>query len=254
MLRRWAATAELQRPVGAASIAFAHDVGDFVPEGIVLLDGDLVMGSVRHGRIVRIGERVEVLSNAETAGHWSVFGMRLGPDNAIWFVSAAVPEYAAVDAESLGTTGLFRLDPVSGAITERAILPRGEPIMVLGDLVFADADTIYLTESLQGALYRYTISSHTLQQVIAPGALRSMQGLVLDKSGDYLYVADGRAITQLRILARNLAEFDEPTLGTIVGDDFLFVANSHWNRFDTDVQLPGDLQGPIILRISLRQP
>jgi len=32
------------------------------------------------------------------------------------------------------------------------------------------------------------------------------------------------------------------------------VANSHWNRFDQDAQLPADLQGPIILRISLRQP
>ena len=53
-------------------------------------------------------------------------------------------------------------------------------------------------------------------------------------------------------LAANLPEFDEPTLGTIVGDDFYFVANSHWNRFDANNELPGGLTGPIVLKLSLR--
>ena len=43
-----------------------------------------------------------------------------------------------------------------------------------------------------------------------------------------------------------------PTLGTIVGDDFYFVANSHWNRFDANNELPGGLTGPIVLKLSLR--
>ena len=49
----------------------------------------------------------------------------------------------------------------------------------------------------------------------------------------------------------NLPEFDEPTLGTIVGDHFYFVANSHWNRYDADNNLPDDLTGPIVLRLEL---
>jgi hypothetical protein len=308
-----AAVAELQRPVGGALIAYTHDVGDFIPEGIVLLDEDLVLGSVRHGWITRIGEQVRIMSDAETDGHWSVFGMRLGADNAIWFTSAAVPEFVAVTDESLGQTGLFRLDLLSGETAEQALLPRGEESNVLGDLVFADDDTIFMTESLHGALYRYSVGTRKLAQVIAPGALRSLQGLVPDDSGKYLYLADyvgglfrvrlsdyaiepvtaapainlygidglyrygaeliaiqngtrphrvvafrlgadGVSITGSRVLARNLPEFDEPTLGTIAGDSFLFVANSHWNRFDRDAALPDDLQGPIVLRISLRQP
>jgi hypothetical protein len=198
-------------------------------------------------------------------------------------------------------------------VTAAAILPAGEEAKVLGDLVFADHDTIYLTESLLGALYRYTLSSGRMEALIAPGRLRSMQGLVLDRSGKYLFIADyvgglfrirlsdlaiervtsrtpinlfgidglyrygdeliaiqngnrphrvvalklaadGASIIASRVLARNLPQFDEPTLGTISGDDFLFVANSHWNRFGPDGDLPDDLQGPIILKISLRQP
>jgi len=236
--------------------------------------------------------------------------MRAGPDDAIRFVSAAVPEYAGTHAEP-GTTGLFRLDTHSRKTVAMAVLPASEQPLVLGDLEFADEDIIYLTESLVGALYRYTLSSHELQQVIAPGMLRSMQGLAMDDSGRYLYVADyvgglfrvhlpdytiervtaaagislfgidglyrhgreliavqngiqpqrvvalrlddtGTGISHMRVLARNLPEFDEPTLGSIVGDDFLLVANSHWNRFDASGDLPDDLQGPVILRIDLR--
>ena len=182
--------------------------------------------------------------------------------------------------------------------------------MVLGDLVFADDDTIYATESLTGALYHYSLSKNEFTQVVAPGKLRSMQGLVLDASGEHLYVSDyvgglfrvrladynvervvaddtinlfgidglyrrgneliaiqngiqphrvavftlsedGASVIGARVLARNLPEFDEPTLGIVAGDEFLFVANSHWNRFDRSGRLQEGLTGPIILRVPL---
>ena len=63
---------------------------------------------------------------------------------------------------------------------------------------------------------------------------------------------DGLAIESAEILAMNLPEFDEPTLGTVVGDDFYLVANSHWNRFDENNELPDGLTGPIVLKLSLR--
>jgi sugar lactone lactonase YvrE len=302
--------AALNEPVGDASIVFSYDAGDFVPEGIVAVGDELILGSIRNGSIVRIGEQVEVLSESESAGHWSVFGMRAGPDGDLWFGSAAVPEFASVTEETSGATGLFRLDPETKKITARTLLPKLEQAMVLGDLVFADDDTIYATESLTGALYRYVISADKMTQVIAPGKLRSMQGLVLDANGTHLYISDyvgglfriqlsdfsvtrvmadpsvslfgidglyrhgneliaiqngirpnrvagfklsedGTSITESRVIARNLPEFDEPTLGTIVGEEFLFIANSHWNRFDRDGNLAEGLDGPIILKIKL---
>jgi len=62
---------------------------------------------------------------------------------------------------------------------------------------------------------------------------------------------DGVSIEASRTLASNLPEFDEPTLGVVRGDDFYFVANSHWNRFDTENRLPDGLSGPIILILEL---
>ena len=310
----WAAYAEavqvLNEPIGDATVAFRFDVGDFIPEGIAAYGDGLLLGSIRFGFIEQLGSQSATLSSPDAAGHWSVFGMRIGPAGGLWYVSAAIPEYAHVDAQSIGSTGLFRLDFETGETTVRVVLRDQDALMVLGDLVFADDNTIYATESLTGALYRYTVDKNEFTQVIAPGTLRSMQGLVLDQSGDYLYVADyvgglfrvrlndysvqrvvgddettlfgidglyrygneliaiqngirpnrvvafslgedGLSVSGTRVLARNLPDFDEPTLGTISGDEFLFVANSHWGRFDRDGNLPNALSGPVILKIKL---
>ena len=303
------AVEELDKPIGSATIAYTHAVADFVPEGIAIGgDGELYLGGIRHGTIMRIDDSAAVLSDA--AGHWSVFGMRLDGNGGLWFASAAVPEFADNSEAENGRTGLFRLDLKTREITHTALLPVSEDSQVLGDLVFVDEDTVLATESLSGAFYCYSIAAETFTKVIAPGVLRSMQGLVRDETGRYLYVSDyvgglfritlanntiervvsdasvslfgidglyrfgskliaiqngirphrviefalsedGLAVTNSRVLARNLPEFDEPTLGTIVGNEFFFVANSHWNRFDRDGNLPDGLAGPVILKIKL---
>jgi sugar lactone lactonase YvrE len=306
-----AAVAKLHVPVGSAEIAYTYDVSKFVPEGIAINeDGELFLGSIHNGDLVRIGTDAEVISSAAVNEHWSVFGMRLDDKGGLWFASAAIPEYQDNEDETNGSTGLFRIDLKTRQITDRALLPAGDTPKVLGDLVFADANTIYTTESLTGVLYRYDIAEKEFTEVVPAGSLRSMQGLVLDKTGRFLYVADyvgglfrielasgdvtrvtadasvtlfgidglyrhgnelivthnginphrvagltlsddGLAISEQRILAMNLPEFGEPTLGVVMGDDFYFVANSHWDRFDREGNLPDDLSPPIILRLPL---
>lgn len=293
---------------GTADVVTNYDDADFVPEGIAFdNEGQLYLGSIRRGQIVRLGETAEVLSDRDT--HWSAFGSRFHSDGSLWFASAAVPQMTGV-GEDEGKTGLFRLDVSSGTITKSATLPQYEKSQVLGDLIIADDNTIYATDSLTGAIYRYYIDSNEFEILVQRGKLGSPQGLALDASGNYLYVADyigglyrvwlkdgslvrlnvtddttaygidglyrygdelvviqngirpnrvaalrlsenGLAITGSRLLAANLEQFDEPTLGVIRGDDFYFVANSHWNRFDRENQLPEGLTGPLILKLAL---
>ena len=234
--------------------------------------------------------------------------MRFHNDGSLWFASAAVPQFEYV-GEERGRTGLFRLDTKSGAITRAAVLPQHAEEQVLGDLVIT-GDTIYTTDSLTGAVYRYDIAADSFTTLAPPGTFGSPQGLALDASERHLYVADyigglyrvgvhdggierlvvegpasdygidglyrhrgrliaiqngirphrvtafrlsqdGTTITDSRLLAANLPAFDEPTLGAVHGDDFYFVANSHWNRFDEDNRLPDGLTGPIVLKLSL---
>ena len=300
----------LYEPVGDASVALTVDLPQFVPEGIAINNsGEVFLGSIRTGALLRTAENNRTVSNG--GGHWSVFGMRFHSDGSLWFASAAVPQLKDV-GDSEGRTGLFRIEPTSGKITRAAILPQGKEAQVLGDLIIADDNTIYTTDSLSGAVYRYDIEANEFEILVDRGELGSPQGLVLDESGQFLYVADyigglfrisleggnrvklnvpenvtdygidglyrygdeliaiqngvrphrvvalklasdGPSVIGSNTLASNLAQFDEPTLGVVRGDDFYFVANSHWNRFDAENNLPDGLAGPIILKIALRK-
>jgi len=298
----------LRKPVGDAEVIASLEIDRFVPEGIAMdADGRLYLGSIHKGQLVRATPAVETLS--ERAGHWSVFGMRFHPDGSLWFASAAVPQLRAVGDDD-GRTGLFRFDPAAGRVTDAFELARSDTPQVLGDLVIADADTLYTTDSLSGAVYRFRIKAGRFETLVPRGLLVSPQGLVLDERHESLYVADyihgihrisladgslrrvdvpatmtdagidglyrhgdtlvaiqngirpqrvvafrlderGDAITARRVLAANLAEFDEPTLGFVRDATFYFVANSHWNRFDADNALPDGLAGPIVLAVPI---
>ena len=297
----------LYRPIGEADIALHLDDGHFVPEGIAFDEhGDIYLGSIRKGLLVRGGDETRVLSDRQ--GHWSVFGMRFHEDGTLWFASAAVSQLVDVGVNE-GSTGLFQLDVESGDILRSAVLPQTGEDQVLGDLVIAGSN-IYTTDSLTGAVYRFDTMTGKFDALLEPGTLGSPQGLVIDVTGEFLYIADyigglyqmaladgslrkvsvpvtvsdygidglyrrgneliaiqngirphrvtaftlsddALSVVDHRVLAANLEVFDEPTLGAVQGDDFYFVANSHWNRFDRESKLPDGLSGPIILKLSL---
>jgi len=64
--------------------------------------------------------------------------------------------------------------------------------------------------------------------------------------------ADGRSIVGVDTLERAHHLYREPTLGTVVGDDLLYVAASQWRSFDEEGHLLRDeLVEPTILRLPL---
>ncbi len=63
--------------------------------------------------------------------------------------------------------------------------------------------------------------------------------------------ADETAIEKTEILERRHPDFDEPTLGVVVGDELYFVANSPWPHFDKNGALGADVKEPVVLRRKL---
>jgi len=298
----------LSSAVGNAQVAFRYPPGDFVPEGIAIDPaGGVYLGSIRNGTIVHVDDDARVVARPD--GHWSVYGMRLHEER-LWFVSSAVDHFEPLDPDDAGRNGLFSVDPAGGEVRLEVEVPRNGRWQVLGDLVFDADGNVYLADQTDGIVYRLDVRTKELAELVPKGTLGSPQGMVLDATGRYLYVADyigglfrvtlasgeterlstdpatnvygidglyrhgndlvaiqngirpnrvariqlsgdGRAVTGSRVLAMNLPEFDEPNLGQVVGDRFYFIANSHWNRFDSDANLPDGLTGPIVLEISL---
>ena len=61
-------------------------------------------------------------------------------------------------------------------------------------------------------------------------------------------------IVRAEVLDRNLPVADEPTIGTIVGDEFVYVANSQWEKYDeSGARLPrAILRRPVLIAVPAR--
>ena len=64
----------------------------------------------------------------------------------------------------------------------------------------------------------------------------------------------GTRISRAELFDQNWAVADEPTIGTIAGDEFVYVANSQWEKYsESGARIPARrLTAPVLLGISLR--
>jgi sugar lactone lactonase YvrE len=169
---------------------------------------------------------------------------------------------------------IYTTDSVDGPVYRYSIpgaeystlVPKGVFGSPQGLVLDANGEHLYVADYI-GGLYRVHLASGSVEKVATPatisdygidGLYRHGNRLVAIQNGiqPHRVVAltlseDGMAIESIETLAMNLPQFDEPTLGTVVDDNFYFVANSHWNRFDAENNLPEDLSGPIVLRVQL---
>lgn len=92
-------------------------------------------------------------------------------------------------------------------------------------------------------LYRYKNKLIAVQNVTFP------EGIV-----EMTLSNDGQTITDIRHLVVNIPEFDTPTTGVIVGDEFYFIANSQLFQLignNGKIKNPEKLKETTILKISL---
>lgn len=161
---------------------------------------------------------------------------------------------------------LYALDPATGKFS--AATRPGELASPQGLALSRDRRALYVADYTQG-LYRFDLKSRALSRLevdagisvygidglsLHDDALIAIQNGVRPHRVVRLRLADrGRRISGARVLAASLREFEEPTLGVVVEDDFYFVANSQWSRFDKGHKLPpaGQLRRPLVMRIAL---
>ncbi|HEY8559476.1 MAG TPA: hypothetical protein VIL74_03660 [Pyrinomonadaceae bacterium] len=118
--------------------------------------------------------------------------------------------------------GVFRIDMKDKKITQLAVDDRTNPIGTDG-LYFHDGDLI----AIQNGFRPHRVARFYLNK-------------------------DKTAIRKSETIEANHADFNEPTLGVKVGEDFYFVANSQYEFVDKDGVLATDkLKAPVILRLKL---
>jgi len=178
----------------------------------------------------------------------------------------AVLEDGTVYATDSSGGMLYALDPQRGAFT--AMTPPGALASPQGLALSRDGRTLYVADYTQG-LYAFELKTRALTRLEADddvslygidGLARYQDQLIAIQNGIRphrivrLRLTRGR-VTRADVLAASLPEFDEPTLGVVVGERFYFVANSQWGRFNAQHQLPpdGQLRRPLVLWLDLKQ-
>lgn len=161
---------------------------------------------------------------------------------------------------------LYALDVEKGAF--KALTPPGALASPQGLAASSNERELHIADYTQG-LFRYEIEGGKLERVEVDddicaygidGLYRHRGDLIAIQNGIRphrvvrLELGDrGRRVRRARVLLANHEDFDEPTLGVVVGKSFYFIANSQWNRFDKEHRLPPpeQLRRPMILRVPL---
>lgn len=183
----------LDAPVGDYRVAARLDEPAFIPEGIAVDgDGRFYLGSIRHGKIVRIddGDAATLVPAGEN-GLAGVFGMRAVENTGVlWAATAVVPQAAEADAERAGRSGILRFRLETGEPVDAHWLPDDGREHVLGDLIVTGDHTAVTTDSLTGAVLTLDTRSGEFTTLIDPGRLTSPQGIVLDRERGVYFIAD----------------------------------------------------------------
>lgn len=214
-----------------------HAIGDVLP----LANGRLLATDSGRG-IVWLLDR--------GSGHW--YQLLGGPELAPTSDAIGSPQgIAALGSDRYAfadyTTGLW----IVGEITVRDGAPspdRAQPARILRERG-ASATLERLESDVPAALYGidglYTHGSHLIATQNGTNPQRLLR-LRLNDERD--------RIVRVEVLASAHPDWDEITLGQVVGDEFRFVANSHWSKFDEQGELPKaeTLSTPLIMAVDLR--
>jgi sugar lactone lactonase YvrE len=180
--------------------------------------------------------------------------------------SLAVGGDGAVYVSDSGAGAIHRLRP--GGKRLEAMVPPGTFLSTQGLELSADGSILYAADYGRGVA-AVDVESGEVRFLEHDGpCLLGIDGL--ERHGDDLIAIqngiqpprvvrivlgpDGDTITAVETLERAHHLYREPTLGTVVGDDLIYVAASQWRSFDADGTLLVDqLVEPTILRLPLTE-
>lgn len=132
-----------------------------------------------------------------------------------------------------------------------------------------DGAALYVADYSHG-LMRVALDGHAVLRLADPAGATTLglDGIVLHRGAivgvqngiapprivRFTLNADGRGITRAEVLDRNVPLADEPTIGTVLDDAFIYVANSQWEKYDDGGRRrPGTVLAPtVLLRLPLR--
>ena len=177
------------------------------------------------GQIVQIDAAGKVSPFVSGNGLRQVLGLKVDPERRLlWAVSGRFPDVAPGPSpapEDVGTGGLhvYHLDKAERIATyeldERPVLHG------LNDIALGRDGTVYVTDSVQGAIYRLKAGDKQLERWLQDSKLSLLNGLVLSPDDKRLYVAHVEGVTVIDTASREKKLLAPPANAAVTNMDGL---------------------------------
>ena len=198
---------------------------------------------------------------------------RSGAVRRSWLLPADDQPHALGDVLLVGSD-VYTSDSIGGGVyrldAERlALEPVVAPGLLLSPQGMAEHRGDLVVADYPSGLWRIDVATGAMRKLRASSsvALTGIDGLYAH-DGDLIAIQNGTtpkrilriqldgsgdAIARVEVLAQNLFGWGEPSLATIHDGALYYIANSQWDRFDANGQLPpiDQLEAPRIMRLPL---
>ncbi|MFT6215989.1 MAG: tetratricopeptide (TPR) repeat protein [Roseivirga sp.] len=218
--------AKLNRVEENDEVFRTFDLAEIHPESFVILDnGDILFGSVREKKIVRVDQENNRIDLVKTP--YAVLGMHLDEvTKTLWVATAALPEMEDYDAKDYGKSLVMQIDPYSGVVIQGI---EYDDRTIVGDLAIDSQSRIWLSNSLKPNLSRDDtdttsyLGNFVRKQFDLRGAYFNLQGLTLSDDEQFLYFADYiSGIAKINIATDDITRLIVPEEVLIKGIDGLY--------------------------------
>lgn len=184
--------------VKRSELAFTIPGPDLIPEGIAVdpATGTFYVGSIRKRTIMAIGRErnVRTFVPAQRDGISAVLGMKVDAKRGVlWATSYAGEGMEGFTEADRGRSEITAFALSDASTRRRIAFPAGTDLHLLNDLAIAADGTLYVTDSVAGAVWRVPPDRDVFEPLVAKGSLAYPNGIVLAWTGR-LFVAHGTGI------------------------------------------------------------
>jgi sugar lactone lactonase YvrE len=154
---------------------------------------------------------------------WSVFALRVDPNRRVlWACTSAIEQTPELEEGRRGFAGVFEYDLTTRMLIKRYVLSNRRSNHLLGDMALSRSGLIYVTDSLDRAIYRLDGAAGTFERWLDSERFASPQGIVSSPDGKYLFMADySHGIFRVRVDNREIHLLPYPENLVILGIDGL---------------------------------
>lgn len=223
-----------QTPVGAGLDHITLAARDLLVESIAYdsRTGSLFASSVHQRKILRLEPKTEdFLAPSEDV--WAVLDLAVdAAHRKLWAGTAAMPQMSGYNEALEGRSAVLRLDLDHGAIEKRWELPGKHNF---GDLTLDHHGVPWVSDNTGGGVYR--VDDQGMAAIIAPGRLKSPQGIAFSADGARAYISDYTQGVFVYDLARGtLRPLPHPDTLSLYGVDGLLLHASGLIAMQNGVQ------------------